>query len=99
VAATRQTIANSPAALDLGERANLVQPPMTHCFSVPLTAGDRLTAVLTLYSESADALDAQRSRLMSVVAPHLAQALVITSIAAPRPKQNSRDLRLVANAG
>ena len=101
VAATRQTIANSPAALDLGERANLVQPPMTHCFSVPLTAGDRLTAVLTLYSETSDALDAQRGRLLAVIAPHLAQALVSTSATAPRPnaKQGSRDLRLVSNAG
>jgi putative nucleotidyltransferase with HDIG domain len=96
VAATRQTIVNSPAALDLGERASFVQPALTHSLSVPLTAGDRLVAVLTLYASTADALDAQRGRLLDVVAPHLAHALTIASDAArTTSKPAGRDLRLV----
>jgi putative nucleotidyltransferase with HDIG domain len=98
VAATRQTIVNSPAALDLSDRASMVQPPLTHCLSAPLAAGDRLVAVLTLYASSADALDAQRGRLLEVVAPHLAFALTVAE-ASPRTaaKSGPRDLRLVAN--
>lgn len=101
VAATRQMIVNSPAALDLGERANLVQPPMTQCLSVPLTAGDRLVAVLTLYASSDETLDAQRGRLLEVVAPHLAQALAAVTDGSARTaaaKTAGRDLRLVASA-
>lgn len=99
VAATRQTIVNSPAALDLSERASMVQPPLTHCLSVPLAAGDRLVAVLTLYASSADVLDAQHGRLLEVVAPHLTFALTLALDASPRPaaKTASRDLRLVAS--
>jgi putative nucleotidyltransferase with HDIG domain len=97
VAATRQTIVNSPAALDLGERASFVQPALAHALSVPMAAGDRLVAILTLYASTADALDAQRARLLEVVAPHLAHALATAPEAAARPasKASSRDLRLV----
>jgi putative nucleotidyltransferase with HDIG domain len=99
VAATRQTIANSPAALDLSERASMVQPPLARCLSVPLTAGDRLVAVLTLYASSEDALDSQRGRLLEVVAPHLAFALTVASDGSPKAaaKPGPRDLRLVAS--
>ena len=100
VAATRQMIVNSPAALDLGERAGVVQPPMTQCLSVPLIAGERLVAVLTLYTEAGDdAVHAQRGRVLEVVAPHIAQALAATSDASRQmPKTGARELRLVATA-
>ena len=98
VAATRQAIANSPAALDLGERASLMQPPMSRCLSVPLAAGDRLMAVLTLYASEHETLDAHHSRLLQIVAPHVAQALASVSDASPRTsKTSARDLRLVAS--
>jgi GAF domain-containing protein len=83
--------------LDLGERASFVQPPLAHALSVPVTAGDRLVAVLTLYASTVDALDAQRARLLEVVAPHLAHALATAADSTSRPptKASSRDLRLV----
>jgi putative nucleotidyltransferase with HDIG domain len=100
VAATRQMIVNSPAALDLGERASLVQPPMAQCLSVPLIAGERLVAVLTLYSPAGDdTVHAQRGRVLEVVAPHIAQALAATSEPSRQTARTSaRDLRLVASA-
>ena len=94
VAVTRQMIVNSPAALDLGERASVVQPALAHSLGVPLLDGDRLVAVLTLYAPNGDTLDAQRGRLLEVVAPHLAQALVVTAKRSST-KPGSRDLRLV----
>jgi putative nucleotidyltransferase with HDIG domain len=99
VAATRQVIADSPAALDLGERASLTQPPMSRCLSVPLAAGDRLVAVLTLYASEHATLDAQHGRLLQILAPHVAQALAIASDSSRRPasKTSARDLRLVAS--
>jgi putative nucleotidyltransferase with HDIG domain len=98
VAATRQVIADSPAALDLGERASLMQPPMSRCLSVPLAAGDRLVAVLTLYAAEHAKLDGQHGRLLQVIAPHIGQALAAASDASSRtaPKSSGRDLRLVS---
>jgi putative nucleotidyltransferase with HDIG domain len=100
VAATRQVIADSPAALDLGERASLTQPPMSRCLSVPLAAGDRLVAVLTLYAAEHATLDAHHGRLLQILAPHVAQALAGASDSSWRPatKTGPRDLRLVASA-
>ena len=99
VAATRQVIADSPAALDLGERASLMQPPMSRCLSVPLAAGDHLVGVLTLYAAEHAPLDAQHGRLLQIVTPHVAQALAAASDAPsrPAPKSSGRDLRLVAS--
>jgi putative nucleotidyltransferase with HDIG domain len=79
VAASRQVIVNSPAALDLGERASLVQPPLLRTLSVPLASGPTLVAVLTLYSADDRAFDDQRARLVQIVAPHIVQALVAVS--------------------
>jgi putative nucleotidyltransferase with HDIG domain len=75
VAASRQVIVNSPAALDLAERASLVQPALQRAFSLPLTSGNTLVAVLTLYSPETDAFDDQRARQVQIIAPHLVQAL------------------------
>jgi putative nucleotidyltransferase with HDIG domain len=75
VAASRQMIVNSPAALDLAERASLVQPALQRAFSLPLTSGTALVAVLTLYSPETDAFDDQRARQVQIIAPHLVQAL------------------------
>ncbi|HXD75931.1 MAG TPA: HD domain-containing phosphohydrolase, partial [Vicinamibacterales bacterium] len=75
VAASRQVIVNSPAALDLGERASLTQPALTRCLSVPLTSGNALVAVLTLYSSDDHLFDDQRARLLQIVAPHVVSAL------------------------
>jgi putative nucleotidyltransferase with HDIG domain len=50
VAANRQVIVNSDAALDLGELVELFSPKLQHCLSVPVNSGSQLIGVLTLYS-------------------------------------------------
>ena len=75
VAAQRQPIVNSDAALDIGDRVNAVTPPLLTCMSVPIVAGDTLVAVLSLYASTADAFDEDRGRLVQMVAPHVAGAI------------------------
>jgi GAF domain-containing protein len=101
VAASRQPIVNSDAALDLGPRAQAVNPPLRACMSVPITAGSSLVAVLSLYSDVQDAFSADQRRLVQMVAPHLGGAIRAARAAAPPhqvgPMDKSRDFRLVAN--
>ena len=52
VAANRQSIVNSDAALDLGEVTGAFAPRLRHCLSVPVTSGVQLIGVLSLYSSS-----------------------------------------------
>ncbi|HEX7137818.1 MAG TPA: HD domain-containing phosphohydrolase [Vicinamibacterales bacterium] len=102
VAASRQAIANSDAALDLeglGERAT---PSLRKCLSVPLLMGEALVGVLTLYSPD-DAPGEGRDRLVQMIAPHIASALHAASRSEVSPGEHgrtertalSRELRLV----
>ena len=75
VAAQRQPIVNSDAALDIGDRVDAVTPPLLTCMSVPIVAGDTLVAVLSLYAPTADTFDEDRGRLIQMVAPHVAGAI------------------------
>ena len=75
VAATRQPIVNSDAALDLGPRAHAMTTPLRACMSIPLTLGTSLIAVLTLYADAYDAFTGDEGRLVEMVAPHLASAI------------------------
>jgi GAF domain-containing protein len=98
VAANRQVIVNSDAALDLGASANEI-PALRSCLSVPLLAGDTLTGVLSLYGGERDAFTADHGRLVQMVAPHLAQAIESArgrQVDVPSTSQ-TRDLRLVAS--
>ena len=72
VAANRQVMINSEASLDLGERA-LSGPPLRHALSVPLITRESLVGTVTLYAEAA--FTDSQSRLVQVIAPHLAQAV------------------------
>ena len=72
VAANRQVMINSEASLDLGEQA-LSGSPLRHALSVPLITRESLVGTITLYAE-APFTDSQ-SRLVQVIAPHLAQAV------------------------
>jgi hypothetical protein len=100
VAATRQVVVNSQAALDLSERAAMVEPPLLRCLSVPLMAGTSIVAVLTLYSSEDAAFNEQRSRLVQIVAPQVAQALSAAKPAADAASARSSprgELRLVSS--
>jgi GAF domain-containing protein len=75
VAASRQPILNSDAALDLGPRQDTIAPRLLMCMSVPLMVGDALVGVLSLYSTEAEGFNDDRGRLIQMIAPHLAGAI------------------------
>jgi transcriptional regulator with GAF, ATPase, and Fis domain len=75
VAANRQVIVNSEAALDLGERARRMTPSLASCLSVPLICGDSVIGTLTLYSPLRNAFGEDQSQLLELLAPHAAQAI------------------------
>jgi putative nucleotidyltransferase with HDIG domain len=50
VAATRQSMANVDAELDLGDIAGITSPPLRLCVSVPVLDDGEVAAVLTVYS-------------------------------------------------
>ena len=71
VAANRQVMINSEASLDLGEQAHAGS--LKHALSVPLIARESIVGTITLYSAST--FSDSQSRLVQVIAPHLAQAV------------------------
>ena len=75
VAAHRQVIVNSEAALDLGRRARTQTPPLKSSLGVPLVAGESLVGTVTLYSSQRAAFTEDHSRLVQMIAPHIAQAI------------------------
>ncbi len=76
VAANQQTLLNSDAVLDLGEFARSMDPPLRSCLSTPLLAGTRLVGVLTAYAPAPAAFTEDHSRVVQMVAPHIAQVLL-----------------------
>jgi GAF domain-containing protein len=72
VAANRQVIINSEASLDLGEQAHSATP-LKHALGVPLITRESLVGTITLYSPTP--FTESQSRLVQVIAPHLAQAV------------------------
>jgi putative nucleotidyltransferase with HDIG domain len=96
VAANRQVIINSDAALDLGDRASFSGGSFKSCLSVPLTAGGTLAGVLSLYSVDRDGFNEDQGRLLQMVAPHIASGIVARNRGDEPKFQPSRDLKLVA---
>jgi putative nucleotidyltransferase with HDIG domain len=101
VAASRQPIGNSDAALDLEGLAEQASPALRSCTSVPLMMGETLVGVLSLYSASTDAFDENRCRLIQMLAPHIASALHAASRHASAAKDaaahaEKAGLRLIA---
>jgi GAF domain-containing protein len=98
VAANRQSIVNSEAALDLGPSAEAAS--LQTCMSVPLLMGETLVGVLSLYAPSANAFSGDCGRLVEMVAPHIAVALHMASAATAdakkHPDKTGAPLRLVA---
>ncbi len=69
VASTKRSIVNSDAALDLGEVAGSIHPPLAFALSVPILAEGELLGVLTSYS------DRPFSEAAESMAHHFAKAL------------------------
>src|SRR5262245_37598575 len=76
VAANRQPIVNSDAALDVGDRTTTFGVSLKSCLSVPLLDGAKLAGVLTLYAQDREAFSEDLGRLMQIIAPHVAQAIL-----------------------
>jgi putative methionine-R-sulfoxide reductase with GAF domain len=83
VAACRQTIANSDAALDLYDR----DIKLGSALSTPLVDGDRVLGVFTAYAAAPQAFTEDQSRLVEMMSPHLGRIVA----AALRTEQRTRD--------
>jgi putative nucleotidyltransferase with HDIG domain len=83
VAACRQTIANSDAALDLYDRS----VALGSAISTPLIDGDRVLGVFTAYAPAHRTFTDDQSRLVEMMAPHLGRIVG----AALRTEQRMRD--------
>jgi putative nucleotidyltransferase with HDIG domain len=79
-AVNRRPVLNAEPALDLGFRAEST-PALRSCLVVPLVESDALVAVLALYSKQAVGFTDDHLRLLEVLAPRLAFALVDAAIA------------------
>jgi putative nucleotidyltransferase with HDIG domain len=98
VAANRQLIVNSDAALDLGPRAATVTPPLASCMSAPLVTGNTLVGVLTLYSPERKAFNDGQGRLIQMITPHLADAIARAERRQPGDVVSiQRDLKVVSS--
>ena len=75
VAANRQTICNSDAALDLGEIARSPSLRVRSCLEYPLIWGDKLIGVISLYSAQTTGFNDDHRRILEEVAPHIAHTL------------------------
>ena len=75
VAANRQMMINSDAALDLGGMAEAVKLPLRSCLSTPLLAGEVLVGVLTMYSIDRNGFTDDRAQVTQMLAPHIAQIM------------------------
>ncbi len=79
VAANRQTIVNSDAALDLGNLTMKLDPTPVACLSAVMCHGSDLQGVLTLYSTRRQPFTPSHVPVVEVIAGGL------TNLLAPRP--------------
>jgi putative nucleotidyltransferase with HDIG domain len=80
VAATRQAVFDSDAALDFGGCPYEMHPDLQRCTSVPLMLGTTFVGVLSVYT-AAGTCDQNRGRLLEMIAPHVAGALYAAQVA------------------
>ena len=100
-AATGRSVLNAEPSLDLGLRAESV-PALRACVATPLLDGDALVAVLALYSTTANGFIEDHLRVLEVLGPRLASALVEAAIADEdsqlHPASAGPPLKLVRNS-
>ena len=75
VAAYRQPIMNSDAALDLGADVDASVPRLGRCLSLPVADGDALAAVLSLYKIEGQSFTAAQARRLQDASPEIARAI------------------------
>jgi len=82
VAATRQAVFDSDAALDFDGYPYEMSADLQRCTSVPLMVGTTFVGVLTVYA-AAGGCDQNRGRLLEMIAPHVAGALHAAQAGSP----------------
>jgi putative nucleotidyltransferase with HDIG domain len=75
VAANRTAAVNADPTIDLGHHASDSSRPLRSCLAAPLLVGDKVIAVIALYSAAASAYRDDNVRLLDLLAPRLASAL------------------------
>ena len=102
VAACRQSITNSDAALDLFDR----DVALKSALSTPLVDGNKTVGVLTAYAAAPQAFTEDQSRLVQMMAPHLGRIVAAATAgeslhagdgSARRASGVFRDLRVVSS--
>jgi signal transduction protein with GAF and PtsI domain len=86
VAANRESIVNSDAALDLGNVAMTLDPTPLACLSSPICAGADLVGVITIYSTRRQPFAEAHVPVIEVIATGLASLLrqsAVTTASAP----------------
>ena len=100
-AVNRTSVLNAEPSLDIGFRAEAA-PALRSCVVTPLVDSDALVAVLALYSKTAGGFTEDHLRLLEVLGPRLASALVDAAIADEDsqifPSTVPRPLRLVRSS-
>ncbi len=107
VALDRRPAINASPEVEIGPAARELSPRLQSCLTVPVEEADALIAVLSLYSEQQGAYSDDHLRVLDLIAPRLACALVESAIAEeeaawPRAQANASpaapSLRLVKPA-
>jgi diguanylate cyclase (GGDEF)-like protein/putative nucleotidyltransferase with HDIG domain len=75
VGANRQIIRNSDPVLDLGDGLRSVTPRPRSCLSAPITVGDSLVGVLSLYSSGRDYFSENHQRIVEAVVRQIGAAV------------------------
>jgi putative nucleotidyltransferase with HDIG domain len=75
VAANRSSAVNADPVIDLGRHASQAARPLRSCIAAPLLAGEKVIAVIALYSSAPSAYRDDHVRLLDLLAPRLTSAL------------------------
>jgi diguanylate cyclase (GGDEF)-like protein/putative nucleotidyltransferase with HDIG domain len=75
VGANRQIIRNSDPVLDLGDGLRSITPRPRSCLSAPITIGDSLVGVLSLYSSGRDYFSENHQRIVEAVVRQIGAAV------------------------
>jgi GAF domain-containing protein len=79
-AVNRRSVLNAEPSVDLGFRGESF-PALRACVVTPLVESDALVAVLALYSKTVNGFTEDHLRLLEILAPRLASALLDAAIA------------------
>jgi putative nucleotidyltransferase with HDIG domain len=74
-AANRRFVLNADPAMDLGPDVATLTPPLRSSLTVPLTHAGAMTAVLSFYASTPNAFTDDHARLLTLLAPSLAQSI------------------------